>query len=522
MNTKIAFHRCLTSVLASMLYVMTLPVWAQTISIPLSGLAGPPATTGTPDAAINRYLASQLETQFDALGFNNSTTLVTGDVTLDKFDKTLATVCPVPLPKQAHIDAAVAHIAFDSTSGLNLTIPALQNITVSAHLSGRIDTQAPAQVTWGQAIPFAGNCVNVWTDNGTLTVTLPFSLDLTANVSLEPRYDEPQVAIIVNKSAVISGNVTFGTGNINAAFGNNSPTETVINAFEDYLLNALTTAAQKKLSEQLAVLNNRLNGLDANGNPDPSIEAFNQPSVFVIEDNVQNQEAARALLREFDIPEFVTQIVASKGPEILLRLVAMNESERKTYLAELGAAIGCDALLSKYQLPLPQTPLYVKNDNTCAAADLYGADAGHYYLDTACTQEVAFRPTSPATFCAERTAAREKVELGNAAWAPDIDQPNDPLPAVASKKWTALSSTRLGIGVVTANDAAQPFVKQWRYKTISGIPRGNGTCQLEMRVFKNDIAAANLKPMLALHGGTWSGRGFSVLGLEATVRMFTA
>lgn len=522
MNTPTAFQNFCTIAFACALYVTTLPVSAQTISIPLSELVGPPGTTNSPDTTINRYLANQLKTQFDALGLNTNIALVVGDVQLDKFDKTLATVCPVPLPKQAHIDAAVAHITFDTTSGLAIDIPALQNITVTAHLTGRIDTQAPAQVTWGQAIPFIGNCENVWTENGTIAVTLPFALDLTANVSLEPSYDEQQVAIIVNKNAALSGSVSFGTGNIDTKFGSNSPAASIINAFEDYLLNALTTSAEKKLAQKLAALNNRLNGLDANGNPDPLIEAFNQPSVFVIEDNPQNQETVRALLRELDIPEFVTQLMANKGAEILLRLATMNDSDRKKYLAELGAGIGCDALLLKYELPLPQSPLYVKNDTTCDSADLYGTDAGQYYLDNTCTQEVAFRPTSPATFCAERTGTREKVELGNAAWVPDVAQASDPLPQIPSKKWTSLSSTRLGIGVVTAPDTPQPFVKQFRYKTISDVPRGNGICQLEMRVYKNDIAATNLKPMLAIHGGTWSGRGFSVLGLEASVRMFTA
>ncbi len=522
MLTLSAFRHCWIIALSCALYVMTVPAQAQTITIPLTELVGVPNAAGSPGTAINQYLANQLKKQFDALGFDTNSALVFGEVALDEFRETLATVCPIPLPKEVHIDASVAHIVFDSHSGLALNVPALQNITVTARISGRIDTQAPAQVTWGQAIPFAGNCKSIATDDGMIAVSLPFSMVLTADVSLEPRYDEAQVAIIVNKNAVVSGGVSFGTGSINADFGNASPTESIINVFEDYLLKELKRTAEQKFSEKRRVLNHRLNGLDANGNPDPSIEAFNQPSVFAVEDTPQNQEAVRALLRAFDVPEIITEILGTQGAEILLRLATMNESERKAYLAELGAGIGCDALLRKYELPLPQKTLYVKSANSCLAADLYGADAGQYFMDDACTQEVAFRPTTPAEFCAERTGEREKVELGNAAWTPDSGQANDPLPQIPSKKWTTLPSTRLGIGVVTANDTPQPFVKQVRYKTIPGIPRGNGTCQLEMRMYKNDITAANLKPMLALHGGTWSGRGFSVLGLEATVRMFTA
>lgn len=47
------------------------------------------------------------------------------------------------------------------------------------------------------------------------------------------------------------------------------------------------------------------------------------------------------------------------------------------------------------------------------------------------------------------------------------------------------------------------------------------TCDLEMRVYKKDINATNLKPLLAIHGGAWKYRGFGFAGLESQISNLT-
>ncbi|HEX5055634.1 MAG TPA: alpha/beta hydrolase [Gammaproteobacteria bacterium] len=59
------------------------------------------------------------------------------------------------------------------------------------------------------------------------------------------------------------------------------------------------------------------------------------------------------------------------------------------------------------------------------------------------------------------------------------------------------------------------------YTTYVPIPRGTGTCKLEMRVYKKDVAQTGLKPLLAIHGGSWKYRGTGFYGLEAQVSNFT-
>jgi acetyl esterase/lipase len=59
------------------------------------------------------------------------------------------------------------------------------------------------------------------------------------------------------------------------------------------------------------------------------------------------------------------------------------------------------------------------------------------------------------------------------------------------------------------------------YTTTTSIPRGTGTCKLEMRVYKKDVNQTGLKPLLAIHGGSWSYRGLAFYGMESQISRFT-
>ena len=53
------------------------------------------------------------------------------------------------------------------------------------------------------------------------------------------------------------------------------------------------------------------------------------------------------------------------------------------------------------------------------------------------------------------------------------------------------------------------------------MARENYTCDLEMRVYKKNLNATNLKPLLAIHGGAWKYRGFAFAGLESQISHLT-
>ncbi len=48
-----------------------------------------------------------------------------------------------------------------------------------------------------------------------------------------------------------------------------------------------------------------------------------------------------------------------------------------------------------------------------------------------------------------------------------------------------------------------------------------GTCSLEMRVYKKDLNATGLTPLLAFHGGSWRYRGGAFVGFEAQLAHYT-
>ena len=60
-----------------------------------------------------------------------------------------------------------------------------------------------------------------------------------------------------------------------------------------------------------------------------------------------------------------------------------------------------------------------------------------------------------------------------------------------------------------------------QFTTTVPITRGTGTCKLEMRVYKKDVAQTGLKPLMAIHGGSWKYRGARFYGLESQISHFT-
>ena len=166
----------------------------------------------------------------------------------------------------------------------------------------------------------------------------------------------------------------------------------------------------------------------------------------------------------------------------------------------------------------------------------------------------SYRPTSRTDFC---TNIDNKSWLGNAE------------PAVSGYTnqdvWTLTPATSFNLSAVAPIASNyQPYMQRAQYRAISGITdgtrveinyaafnaamtacytagrgscsnppninnytttttltRGTGTCKLEMRVYKKDVAQTGLKPLLAIHGGSWKYRGSAFYGLESQISHFT-
>ena len=500
-----------------------LSVGAETFVIPFSDIREEIDTSGgDPDAVIRAYVASLIRNELDAQGFNVDGGLVFGDVPVDEFTQTIQTDCDFPQPYQVHTDATIATVTLDDSSSLTLALDSIRSIELFANLAGVIDTDAPAWVRWGQDVPFIGDCKTINTDHGSVGLTLPLDIDLSLSLDLNPTYDADQISIVVDKHALLAGSAQFTGGVLRHEFGPISLTDVVLDYFEDELLDELSAKGAQAAADAIVALNYQLDGLDENGIPDPTIQPFNGPSTFVLSTDEEDQVFIRELLAQLGIPEMILAMIEDRGVEILLQLVVLEGAERDLYLASLGAEVGCEALLGNYQTPLSNVPIYALNGQICEVADLASQTTGSYFADALCTDEIAYRPTDEFEICLAQFGDQADTLLGNAAaWSPDTNQPGDELPAVASRSWTTVPTTELDMGVVSLQGNFQPYMKQLSYKTIADIPRGTGTCELEMRVYKRDITEQVRRPLLVLHGGTWQNRGFSFIGLEASVSQFT-
>jgi acetyl esterase/lipase len=500
-----------------------LPANAQTYVIPFSEIRQAIESSGdSPDAVIRAQLAALIRSELDALGFDVNSGMVFADIPVEAMTEIIETGCNFPRPYEVHTDATTATVTIDDSSGLTLNLDSLQTINLLADLTGAVTTQATAWVRWGQDIPFGKDCAKINTDHGTVGIALPFDINLDLALQLNPSYDSELIAIVVDKHAMLQGTAIIGNGQLQHDFGGLSITDVVLDIFESELLLALQTNGEQAVADAITDLNYRLDGLDSNGQPDPTLTVFNSPTTFILDVSAQDQAFVKDLLAQYGIPDIVIAMLEERGVEVLIQLAVLEGAEREAYLASLGATITCDVTLAAFQTQLDSVPLYTLNNDVCEVTSLSGPAADSYYTDALCTDAVAYRVRDDAEFCLAYFDDQAETILGNAAaWEADNDQVNDALPAVPSRAWTTVASTQLDLGVASMSGNLLPYMKQVNYKTIDGISRGTGRCELEMRVYKNDIAEQNLRPLLALHGGTWRHRGSSFLGMEAGISHLT-
>ena len=151
-------------------------------------------------------------------------------------------------------------------------------------------------------------------------------------------------------------------------------------------------------------------------------------------------------------------------------------------------------------------PVYAMQGAECVA--LIPQNTQAYFLDDSCQTPVTFAATEPVSYCQQLLDADS---LGEGA-------------GIVEPVWTLSPGSRLDVGARSLDRVQQPYMQRLIYRTVD---TANGVCSLEMRVYsptitaENDSADDTAKPsMLALHGGSWSARGFGFFGLELTIPHF--
>lgn len=210
---------------------------------------------------------------------------------------------------------------------------------------------------------------------------------------------------------------------------------------------------------------------------------------------------------------------------------------------KLADSIKADAVCMKFkevlEVDMQPLPIYQKNNqglcsalnhnveikDQCSGFKEINYNQGPYYSDNTCLNSVAFESSDYKMFCDEVISfEKPRDSLGNAAAWTANDSPVGNSP---SKKWTLPYGARLKIINEKLSGNILPYMKRVNYKTINnvlnsdGSVRGSGSCKLEMRVYKNDITATNLKPLISIHGGSWKFRLAGFPGMEASISHLT-
>ena len=180
--------------------------------------------------------------------------------------------------------------------------------------------------------------------------------------------------------------------------------------------------------------------------------------------------------------------------------------DRDTFTEFLGNALAC-RLSEELTVDAPRTPLFSATDDGCIATDTLVADQDNFlFADSECTNAIVVTEQPQQQFC---TLALDPLQLGVGTG----------LPTFPHNEWAQTPGTRFDIGAASLEGLNSPYVQQVTYKQVL---TDSGVCDLEMRIYKNDLAATGLKSLVALHGGSWRARGFGFFGLEMTVPQFTA
>lgn len=169
-------------------------------------------------------------------------------------------------------------------------------------------------------------------------------------------------------------------------------------------------------------------------------------------------------------------------------------------LQDIFESVVACALVEPLLADMPVQSLYFQNDDGCQAS-APDESTQQFFSDDSCETPVSFAATPMLEYCG---LLLDKETLGEGA-------------GINPLQWTLSPGSRLDVGARSLEGVAQPYLQRQIYQTID---TAGGTCELEMRVYAGSPvpdSQGNSPSLLALHGGSWSARGFGFFGLELTI-----
>ncbi len=210
--------------------------------------------------------------------------------------------------------------------------------------------------------------------------------------------------------------------------------------------------------------------------------------------------------------------------------LVMTDDERQLLRKTAKDAAACQ-VTKVLQVPMWHKDLYMWQQGSCVVAPLrdenwFGEDEKapqkRFFSDLFCREPVQFQLTRYHSFCNDyaittRLGSDQNLEKANA--------------------WTLNPASRFRVPLLKQYGFNQPFMTTRVYSRVNvseekklsssngketlTLRRGNGVCELQMRIYKPRIDKQGYKPLLAFHGGGWHQGLFYVLALDRRVPEFT-
>ncbi len=186
--------------------------------------------------------------------------------------------------------------------------------------------------------------------------------------------------------------------------------------------------------------------------------------------------------------------------------ISINILEDRDALTDLlGSALAC-RFAEELMVELERSPVYTSTGTDCQVTEGFSSDQNSLFSDASCQQPIVLNEIPRLQYC---TQATDNLSFGDGTGLPV--QP-------AHDQWLLTPGNLFDIGAASLSGLRQPYLQRVNYKQVD---TDRGTCNLEMRIYKNDLSDTDSRSMLALHGGSWRARGFGFLGLEMTVPRLT-
>jgi acetyl esterase/lipase len=425
-----------------------------------------------------------------------------------------------------------ATVRLDSSSNFQFVLDKLSApIVATANLLGTIDADGKIKLKAG--FKFLGKCVRYYNDSGSFDYDANFRMNLIVKVVLNPEPDPSagEHAIKISPKVYLDGDFFSYDGDLDL-HGLDNPFHNVLGPIGSILINMVKNYIEDKAGEiSVGDVNTYYDTIlveqQAKIQEDVEDALGGESKTYVLPDiSDETLKQIGALLHgTAGLLPVTFEYLESNKSEILYALLV---GDRELLKEIIGGSLAC------------QTSQALMTDMRVAALP----------------ESAPFQEISYAQYCLNASGAEK---LGNAE---DSDM-------VPLDTWTLTPGNRFDIGVKSIAGNYQPYMQRVEYlehdevidhyvndknaiskalancNTRDGligpiacrfvvtervkrgdfltvpVYRGDGSCSLEMRVYKKDIAATGLKPLLAIHGGSWKYRGFGFFGLESQISHYT-